>query len=601
MGGIMSPMPALLVVALAIALRVVWVLLVPTKPVGDFAMYLESAAYLAEHHELDPEFIFMPGYVLLLTPIQILGGGWLAAKILGAVIGGLGAGAVYGIARQLWDSVPVALVAGLMCALWPAGIAIASVTGTDMPAAVAIAGAIYVLVRLANERPTLAAILFGVMMGIATWIRAVALPLTVLSVFFLRARSESWKGAVARAGLACLAALVVLAPWVVRNQFRYGETVLTDSHGGLTALVGANPDSDGTYSRSLNRMFKEATGYTVLGEPHRAVDRKAYELAREWTIFSPMYALGLVVGKAERLLDNERALLYWPLYRAGVLRDGKKQTFDDHRRQLETVVDWFWRLLIGAGLVGLAVAGTQQRWELLSFVPMQLALIGLYAAFFAEARYHLPIAFLLFPAAGGALVWLAEAPRRLWRERLLREVVSEVMVGAVVVAGVFLAWPCVTAAGESWRETHRWAVHVCRAEGKARLCKWYARVGGPDQSPLVGVWNGLGLALGRQPVGAETELVLPGGTYRIRAAVDQAPLSEGALKGSASFSAGDAVGKPIDMAEIDRASRVGDTVPVEIEVEHPGGPLTVRFEAQLDGDEGPGTRIWLGELEVTAR
>ncbi len=50
-----------LVVAVAFALRVAWVLAVPTKPVGDFAMYLESARYLVEQRSLDPEFIYMPG------------------------------------------------------------------------------------------------------------------------------------------------------------------------------------------------------------------------------------------------------------------------------------------------------------------------------------------------------------------------------------------------------------------------------------------------------------------------------------------------------------------------------------------------------------
>src|SRR5262245_58798044 len=110
MGGIMAPMPAALVIALAMVLRLAWVLLVPTKPVGDFAMYFEAAEYLVDQHQLDPEFVYMPGYVALLTPIQMLGGGWVAAKIVGAVIGGLGAGAVYGIARHLWDSVWVATV-----------------------------------------------------------------------------------------------------------------------------------------------------------------------------------------------------------------------------------------------------------------------------------------------------------------------------------------------------------------------------------------------------------------------------------------------------------------------------------------------------------
>ena len=42
-----------LVVALAIVLRIAWVLAVPTKPVGDFAMYVESAAHLATHGSFD--------------------------------------------------------------------------------------------------------------------------------------------------------------------------------------------------------------------------------------------------------------------------------------------------------------------------------------------------------------------------------------------------------------------------------------------------------------------------------------------------------------------------------------------------------------------
>ena len=37
---------SILLVALAVALRLTWVLAVPTRPVGDFAMYLESAAHL---------------------------------------------------------------------------------------------------------------------------------------------------------------------------------------------------------------------------------------------------------------------------------------------------------------------------------------------------------------------------------------------------------------------------------------------------------------------------------------------------------------------------------------------------------------------------
>src|SRR3569623_1707359 len=61
---------ALLLTALATALRVVWAVKVPTIPVGDFAMYRESANYLAEHGRLDGGFIYMPGLVLLLAAVR---------------------------------------------------------------------------------------------------------------------------------------------------------------------------------------------------------------------------------------------------------------------------------------------------------------------------------------------------------------------------------------------------------------------------------------------------------------------------------------------------------------------------------------------------
>ena len=61
-------------VGLATAVRMVWVLSVPTVPVSDFAMYRESANYLSEFGRLDHGFIYMPGFVALLAWIKDLGG-----------------------------------------------------------------------------------------------------------------------------------------------------------------------------------------------------------------------------------------------------------------------------------------------------------------------------------------------------------------------------------------------------------------------------------------------------------------------------------------------------------------------------------------------
>jgi 4-amino-4-deoxy-L-arabinose transferase-like glycosyltransferase len=307
---------------LAVAVRLAWVLAVPTHPVGDFAMYWESAAYLVEHGRLDPQFVYMPGYVAVLAFVQALGGGLLAGKLVGVAAGGLATAAIAGLAGRLFDRT-AAVAAGLLAALWPAGIAVSSVLGTDMPAGALLVTAAWLLVRDAYERPRRAAVLFGLVMGLAAYLRAVALPFVLFAAPLWWAVGASWGKVVARTALSGVVVLAVLLPWGLRNHAVYGEFFLTDSHGGHTALVGANPNTDGVYSRSLNRMFTEATGYTLLEPPHREADRAAYDLAKGWAAFEPDYTAGLLAAKADRLLTHERPLLYWPLYRQGVLPDRK--------------------------------------------------------------------------------------------------------------------------------------------------------------------------------------------------------------------------------------------------------------------------------------
>lgn len=600
-----------LVVLLALALRVGWVLLVPTKPVGDFAMYVESAAHLLKFGALDPEYIFMPGYPLLLAAVQALGGGWLACKFVGAVAGSLAAGAVYGIARRLWESRAAALVAGLLCALWPAGVAMASVTGTDMPAAALIAIACYFLLRYSSERPWLAAVLFGVFMGLATYIRAIALPLCTLAVFGFRASELGWKPTLRRSAISCAVAALLLAPWAVRNQLRYGETFFSDSHGGETALVGADPNTDGRYSRSLNRMFHEATGYTILGEPHRAADRAALSLAKRWTRFDLAFAFGLVIAKAERLLVPERALLYWPLFRAGVLPEPALSLANRWRSTIESVVDRFWLANLAAALAGLGVALARRRWLALTLLPFMAVLAGLYTVIFADPRYRLPVSVLSFPLAAGGLIWLAQTASDIVRKRLMSRAVRwEVGFALGLNIVTFVGAPALAWAGGKLREHHRWSVQVCHVDREARLCSW-RRIGPRDEDGtpwLRGVWNGMGLAIPRtvpdraRQIAAETELDLPPGDYAVEASVDIAPLDQLASvpSGEIRVQVGtDAPGATESLATVARATRAASPLSLRVESHHGGGKLSVRLHIMIPPGLPPPVlpgRLWVNQL-----
>jgi 4-amino-4-deoxy-L-arabinose transferase-like glycosyltransferase len=601
--------PAAAIVAVAIALRLAWVLCVPTKPVGDFAMYLESAWHLLAHGSLDPTFVYMPGYVFVVAALQGLGGGLAAVKIAGAVLGGLGAGVVYGLAGRLW-STGAAVAAAALYAIWPAGIAVASVTGTDMPAGVLIGAAIYCLVRWAPTRPWLAAVAFGAAMGVAAYTRAVALPLSILCAFYWASLRLRLRTVVTRTAAACAVAALVLAPWVVRNRLRYGEWLATDSHGGLTALVGANPNSEGTYSRSLNRIFFEVTGHELLSEPHRQADRAAYALALDWTRFEPAYAVGLAVKKAERLLGPERGLLYWPIYRAGVLRDPDRTWFAERQGKIEAVVDGFWVFLVVAGVTGLGVALATRQWARLSLLPFGLALVGIYTLFFAEVRYRLPIALLVFPSAGGALAWLVDGARTAVRERSVPVAFRrEVGWAALSVLVVFAGWAAFVGTGQRLRDRHAWALHRCRVGTETVVCKWRAESRTSSGASLPrGVFDGVGLRTMSASAGARL-MISPGvGGHRLRAQLDVAPLTSGSMPSGGTVSIQHASGQPlarVDLDEIVKASRAGGVVDVDAPLAHAGGllDLVFRIEAvqpeKVETREGTGeARVWLSQLEI---
>ena len=488
------------IVVVATLLRLGWAVGVPTIPVGDFATYRESARYLVEFRHLDHGFVYMPGLVLLLAAIESLGGEVMAEKVMGALIGGLATAPIYLLAARLSPGapgaartaagppaegggrLPVAPVAAGLYAVWPAGIAISSVIGTDIPAAAFMLLALMLLVVLGDARPRAAAAAFGAAMGLASYFRAVALPLTVLSAGYWLVRRAGVRATALRTAIAVAATLLVLSPWAARNWRQSGELSFTDSHGGITALMGNDPNTEGTYSRSLGLMFHELTGRTFLTEPHRQTDAIAYRIARSWVTFDPLWTVGMIALRVERLFAAERALLYWPLYRPGMLPPATAAWFGVHRALFTNVTDaYYFVILLGvAGGIGFAVG--ERRLVALLPLPFALALAATYALFVAEPRYRLTTEVLLFPLAGLGLARLADsaahAVRRVWRraqpeESALTGPERRGLLGTLAVAGAIVAASvAIVAGGGALRERHRWAVALCRVDGKPALSMW---------------------------------------------------------------------------------------------------------------------------------
>jgi len=588
------------VTALALAVRLAWVLAVPTVPVSDFAMYRESANYLSEFGHLDPGFIYMPGFVALLAWIKDAGGGLLAQKLLGVGFGALGAGALFAIAYGLidaanaanatdgagarwrrWCPCPYAVGSGLLLALWPAGVAMASVVGTDMPAAALLALALALLVTVSARRPWAAALAFGAAMGLCAWVRAVALPLSALALGFWLARREKLLRAASLTAVGVAATLVVLLPWGIRHVRQSGALYFTDDHGGITALIGANPNSEGTYTRALNRMFKDVTGRSVLDEPHHDTDRAAYAIAREWFRFEPRYALGMATLKADRLFDPEHRLLYWSIFRPGVLVGRPAAWFGARHDGIARFADRFGVAIAGLALAGIAAAAARRRRALLALIPFQLALVATYATFFAEPRYRLPIEMLAFPfvvLAVGEIVALARAA--LARSRAAAIYAARALVPALVVVVVWrVGWPAMLDAGTGLRARHRWAVTEAEVDDGRRLLMWAPAPPLAAESPLAGSPEGVRVRVDGPPTTLRLELgggSLPPGRYKLHFKLETGSVAVLTLAGTT-----------VEVIATEPASF--DTL-----VSHPGGPLTLAPSIQ----GAAWGRLWIGEARI---
>jgi hypothetical protein len=608
-------------VALATAARLTWVLTVRTVPVSDFAMYRESANYLSEFGRLDGGFIYMPGFVALLALVKDAGGDLLAQKLIGVFFGALGAAGLFVVVWKLIDGderggdggrggyeaagdevagdeavrgsrricpCPYAAGATLIYALWPAGIAMSSVVGTDVPAAALLVAALALLVGLAPRRPWLAALAFGVAMGLAAWVRAVALPLSGLALGYWLARREPLRRAVLYSIIGVAATLVVLLPWGVHHLRQSGSLYFTDDHGGITALIGANPNSEGTYTRALNRTFQDLTGKSVLDEPHHQIDRAAYGLAREWMRAEPRYTLGLAVFKAERLFDPEQRLLYWPIYRTGVLVGPRAAWFAAHHAAIADLADAFGLGVVGLALAGIGAAAVRRRWRLLALLPFQLALIATYTAFFAEPRYRLPIEILAFPfvaLALGELAGLLGALARRSGPELRRRARASIPAAALVVIW-WLAWPRLLEAGQGWRARHRWAATEVTVVGRTRLLLWRPAPPYPTVSPIHGAPSGLHLQAGDDGTARARvrlgEGDLPAGAYRLALRV----AAESGSPGRLALGVGD-VAAPIEVPPSGSTS-------IDSAIAHAGGPLD--FELVFTGP--PQASIWIDGARI---
>ena len=179
-----------------------------------------------------PTAVHPPLYPMILAITSVFGyDGFLAHKLVSAVIGALAVGAI-GLVGRAAGGPRVGIVAAVLAAVYPNFFVLDGTLLSEGLFVLTIAGATLAGYRLLRSPTVGAAVVLGVAFGLAALTRGEAVllvPLLALPVAFLAGRMSLGRRLVL-VGVVGVAMLATIAPWAIRNAARFEKPVLLSTN-----------------------------------------------------------------------------------------------------------------------------------------------------------------------------------------------------------------------------------------------------------------------------------------------------------------------------------------------------------------------------------
>jgi len=368
-----------------------------------------------------PSSNYSPGLPLLVAGLYGVTGGVheRLARVVLAVVGTLSVLFAYAIGRRLGRllrkrrysaqnsaSVWSALVGALVVAVYPALLEYQGMLMSEPLAAALLSGGVLAALW-AWDGGLVRWLLPGALFGALAMVRPeyLGIALLVALVIAVREGRSEWRSSLLRAAVFLGAALVVIAPWTIRNASALDRFVPISTGGGQVLYAGTYLPSDGN---------PEKVGAEVVREnPQLFAPQDAQRLRLEQILAQLAEAQypGMETDQAlskmgkEQLWDDisEHTGEYTGFVATKVGRIWSHGPRDVMREPVWEVIHW---LLVAFGLLGLAVLAWKRRWEALLFATIFLAITALSALLVASPRRVLVLIPLLAALTAPALTFL---------------------------------------------------------------------------------------------------------------------------------------------------------------------------------------------------
>lgn len=247
----------------AFLLRMAWLLFNQPVPISDFGDYHKLGLDLVEHGQLgypDATLKRLPGFPFFLACVLGISRSVLWAGTMTALLSSALVPIVYVFALQLSRQSSMALLAALLCALYPTFVFSASLLASEHLATLLTMTSLVLAVRfwrtpVAGPSSHVYVVVAGLLLGAAVLTRGEAIfYLPVLTLFVaVRPRARLWRGALAGVLLFAGAACVVV-PWYQRNM-RIDERAGLSTTSGLNFYLAHNAKSYG-WSSDSRKVFR---------------------------------------------------------------------------------------------------------------------------------------------------------------------------------------------------------------------------------------------------------------------------------------------------------------------------------------------------------
>lgn len=307
----LHPRFPIVIIISAIGIRLIWALLIQPTPVSDPAIYASRAMSIAagEGYVLadgSPTAYWPVGYSAFLGLfIYLLGNFETALVISNCLLYSLLIISFFTLAKSTLTNTIAARLSLCLLAFYPDNIAYSSLATSELLASLLI---ISYLALIVNRKTIYHVVLSGIIIGYAalTKSQSILIP-SIVCIFLLWSATEkqSRLNTLKDYGITMLVAMLVIAPWTVRNYSHFGEFIPISTNGGINLYIGNNPLAKGNYS------FREQDKDLFKDLDEIQTNTKAKQLATDYIKNNPVTTVLRIPQKLYYLFRTDADGLSW--------------------------------------------------------------------------------------------------------------------------------------------------------------------------------------------------------------------------------------------------------------------------------------------------